>query len=103
MVPIQLGIISLLFIIPHLILKKKKITSRPYVALIAAAIMLFIGIPNSIQGVLHLFMILINEHLMTIEYISATVPFMVFWFVLVGGGMVFLAKSKLLRKFMVRK
>jgi len=103
MVPIQLGIISLLLIIPHLILKKKKIPSRPYVSLIAAAIMLFIGIPSSIQGVLHLFIILTNEHFRTMEYISATVPFMVFGFILVGGGMAFLTKSKSLRNFMVRK
>ena len=102
-VPIQLGIISLLLVIPHLILKKKKIPSRPYVVLIAAAIMLFIGIPNFIQGIMILFMILINEHLMTLEYLSATVPFMVLGFVLVGGGMALLAKSKLIRNFIERK
>ena len=103
MVPIQLGIISLLLIIPHLILKKKKIPSRPYVVLIAAAIMLFIGIPNFIQGMMILFMILINEHLMTLEYLSATVPFMILGVVLVGGGMALLAKSKLIRNFIERK
>jgi len=103
MVPIQLGIISLLLIIPHLILKKKKIPSQRYVALIAAVIMLFIGIPNSIQGVLHLFMILTNEYFRTIEYISATVPFMIFGFVLVWGAMRLLVKSKWLGNFMERK
>lgn len=102
-VPIMLGVISLLLIIPHLILKKKKIPSRPYLVLIAAAIMLFIGIPNFIQGIMILFMILINEHLMTLEYLSATVPFMVLGFVLVGGGMALLAKSKLIRNFIERK
>jgi len=102
-VPITLGIISLILVTTHLILRKKKIPSQPYVALIAAAIMLFIGIPNFIQGIMNLFMILINEHLMTIEYLSATVPFIILGFVLVGGGMALLAKSKLLRNFMERK
>jgi len=103
MMPIQLGIISLLLIIPHLLLKKKEIPSRPYVALIAAAIMLFIGIPNSIQGIMHLFVILIDEHLRTIEYLSATVPLMVLGFVLVGGAVTLLVKSKWLGNFMARK
>ena len=98
-VPIQLGIISLILVTTHLILKKKKIPSRPYVALMAAAIMLFIGIPNFIQGTMNLFVILINDHLWTVEYLSATVPFMVLGYVLTGGGVVLLAKSKLIRNF----
>jgi len=98
-----LGIISLILVTTHLILKKKKIPSRPYVALIAATIMLFIGIPNFIQGMMILFMILVNEHLWTVEYISSTVPFMVLGFVLVGGGMALLTKSKLIRNFVERK
>ena len=100
MVLIQLGIILLILVTAHLILKKKKIPSRPYVALIAAAIMLFIGIPNFIQGIMILFMILINEHLMTKEYLSATVPFMALGFILVGSGIAILTKSKLIRNFM---
>ena len=103
MVPITLGIISLLLIIPYLILKKKKIPSRPYIVLIAAAIMLFIGIPNFIQGIMLLFIILINEHLMTLEYLSATIPFIALGFVLVGSGTAMLAKSKLIRNFIERK
>ena len=102
-VSIMLGIISLILVIPHLILKKKKIPSRPYVVLIAAAIMLFIGIPNFIQGIMILFMILINEHLWTVEYLSATVPFMILGFVLTGGGVALLAKSKLIRNFIEEK
>jgi len=102
-VTIQLGVISLILVTTHLILKKKKIHSRPYVVLFAAAIMLFIGIPNFIQGVIILFMILINDHLWTVEYVSATVPFMVLGFVLTGGGMALLIKSKLVRNFMERK
>jgi len=102
-VPIQLGIISLILVTTHLILKKKKIPSRSYVALVAAAIMLFIGIPSFIQGVMNLFMILINEHLWTVEYLSATVPFMALGFVLVGGGIALLAKSKLIRNFIEGK
>ena len=99
-VPIQLGIISLILVTTHLILKKKKIPSRPYIVVLAAAIMLFIGIPNFIQGIMVLFMILINEHLWTVEFLSATVPFMVLGFILVGGGMALLAKSKLIRNLM---
>lgn len=102
-VPIQLGIISLILVTAHLILKKKKIPSRPYVVLIAAAIMLFIGIPNFIQGIMILFIILINEHLWTVEYLSATVPFMILGFVLTGGGIALLAKSKLIRNFIEEK
>jgi len=102
-VPIQLGIISLILVTTHLILKKKKIPSRPYVELIAAVIMLFIGIPNFIQGMMNLFMISINEHLWTGEYLSATVPFMVLGFVLTGGGLALLAKSKLIRNFIEGK
>jgi len=102
-VPIQLGIISLILVTTHLILKKKKIPSRPYVALVAASIMLFIGIPNFIQGIMNLFGILINEHLWTVEFLSATVPHMVLGFVLTGGGVALLAKSKLIRNFIEGK
>jgi hypothetical protein len=102
-VPIQLGIISLILVIPYLILRKKKTSSRPYIVLLAAAIMLFIGIPNFIQGIMTLFMILINEHLWTVEFLSATVPFMVLGFVLTGGGVALLAKSKLIRNFIEGK
>ncbi|WP_179366207.1 hypothetical protein [Nitrosarchaeum sp. AC2] len=102
-VPILLGIISLLLIIPHLILKKKKISSRPYIVLISAAIMLFIGIPNFIQAIMILFILLINKHLWTGEYLLATVPFMILGFILVAGGIILLAKSKLLQNFIWKK
>lgn len=100
---IQLSVISFLFIISHLILKKKKISSRPYVILIAAAIMLFIGIPNFIQGIMTLFMILINKHLWTVDYLLSAIPFMILGFVLTGCGLALLVKSKLIRNFIQMK
>ena len=103
LVLIPLGIILPILIIPHLILKKKKIPSRPYVTLIAAAIMLYIGIPYFIQGIMTLVMLLINEHLWTVDHLSATVPHMILGFVLVGGGIFLLSKSKLIRNFMEGK
>lgn len=46
--PLTVGI-SALFLVPYFILKRKKIPSRPYLALILAGILLFFGIPSFVE------------------------------------------------------
>ncbi len=43
--PIMLGIISLVFIVPNISLRIKKIPPRKYMSIIAAGILLFFGVP----------------------------------------------------------
>jgi len=96
-VPIMLGTISLILIIPHLILKKKKIPSRPYVLLIASAIMLFFGIPIIIQGI-DQWSLLQHEKLQTIEFVLLILVVQTPGYVLTGIGIAILYKSKLIRR-----
>ena len=96
-VPIMLGIISLILVIPHLILKKKKIPSRQYVLLIASAIMLFFGIPIIIQGI-DQWSLLQHEKLQTIEFVLLILVVQTPGYVLTGIGIAILCKSQLIRR-----
>jgi len=100
-VPIMLGTISLILIIPHLILKKKKIPSRPYVLLIASDIMLFFGIPIIIQGI-DQWSLLQPEKLQTIEFVLLILVVQTPGYVLTGIGIAILYKSQLIRR-LIRK
>ncbi|QLH06143.1 hypothetical protein [Nitrosopumilus ureiphilus] len=94
--PMILSIVFLLIIIPHLILKRKKIPSRPYISLIAAAIMLFFGIPSLINGLEIIILLIQEERLHSLDFIANLTAMASIGFILALFGMIILLKSKLI-------
>jgi hypothetical protein len=69
-IPMMLGIVGVSLLIAHLILKRKKKPSRPYLILIIAGFLLYFGVPSTFQGLLLVFIIVFSPHLQTLEMIS---------------------------------
>lgn len=97
-VPIVLSVISGIFVVVHIILKKKNIPSRPYLVLMLSAVLLFFGVPNFIQILLSLFMVSINIHLLSEDWIVTFVPLILINFSLVFVGVYLLVRSKIIRE-----
>jgi len=101
-VPLVSGIIVTILLSIHLILKKKKIRSRPYITIISAAIMLYFGIQTlSMLGTMVMFL----QQESTWHYLDQIVSLLsypIIGFSLVGLGMIFLYKSQLVRR-LIRK
>jgi hypothetical protein len=68
-VPMMIGIVGVSLLIAHLILKRKKKPSKPYLVLIIAGFLLYFGIPSAFQGLLLVFIIIFSPHLQTLEMI----------------------------------
>lgn len=85
-IPMMLGIVGVSLLIAHLILKRKKKPSRPYLILIIAGFLLYFGIPNAYQGLLLAFIILFSPHLQTMEMVFGmmSLPAIGFSFTMVG-------------------
>jgi len=96
--PVLLGMVSMIFIIPHLILKRKKIPSRPYVLLIAAGIMLFFGLPNLVGSLFSLGIILLSQTPIESGLLLSMLMSSGFTFALVAISIGILLKSQLIRK-----
>lgn len=64
-------VISALFLVPYFILKRKNIPSRPYLALIFAGLLLFLGIPSFVSS-LQIFAIMLSQpesiHIWVFDY-----------------------------------
>jgi len=56
-IPIMLGIISLVFLVPNIILRIKKIPTRKYMLVIAAGVLIFFGYSYVENGIRSFFMI----------------------------------------------
>ena len=89
--PIMLGIISLVFLVPNIILRIKKIPTRKYMLIIAAAILIFFGSGNVENGI---------QSLLTLEHLEQEND----WIILIGGlitigtGMIFVIPGIVLLK-----
>ena len=70
--PIMLGIISLTFLVPNIILRIKKIPTRKYMLIIAAGVLIFFGY-GSVQNGL--------QSLLTLEHLEQESD----WIILIGG------------------
>jgi len=85
-VPMMLGIVGVSLLIAHLILKKKKKPSRPYLVLIIAGFLLYFGVPNAVQSLLLASIIGFSPHLQTLEIIIGmmSVPLVGISFTVIG-------------------
>ena len=97
-VPLVSGIIATVLLGIHFVLKKKNICSRPYIAIISAAIMLFFGIQTlSMLGTIVMFL----QQESPWHYLDQMVSLLAYpiiGFSLVGLGIIFLYKSQLVRR-----
>jgi len=97
-VPLVSGVITIILLSIHFILKKKHIRSRPYIAIISAAIMLYFGI-QILSGLSTIVMFLQQEspwHYL--DQIVTLLAYPIIGFSLIGLGIVFLYKSQLIRR-----
>jgi len=101
LVGLGLGI-SALFLVPHFILKRKNIPSKPYLSLILAGLLLYFFIPHVI-GTLHTFTMIFSQPHQIItwvfdfRFVFVLIPI----FVIVIAGIT-LYKSSVIRKLIKR-
>jgi hypothetical protein len=97
-VPMMLGIVGASLLIAHLILKRKKKPSRPYLILIIAGFLLYFGIPNAVQGLLLVFIIIFSPHLQTLEMIIGMLYLPIIGFSFIITGALLLTKPRSVRQ-----
>ena len=95
---ILLTVIFLLLLGSHLILKRKRIHSRPYLLLIIAGILLFFGLPNLVSSTLSLSVNLLFQTNFETSVLVGLFASVGFAFVLVAAAAIILIKSKLIRQ-----
>ena len=95
---ILLMIIFLFLLSSHLILKRKKIQSRPYLLLIIAGILLFFGLPNLVASTLSLVINLVFQTNLNNSILVASLTSFGFASVLIMAAATILIKSKLIRQ-----
>ncbi|MCV0391997.1 MAG: hypothetical protein K5790_01745 [Nitrosopumilus sp.] len=85
-VPMMLGIVGISLLIAHLILKRKKRPSKPYLVLIVAGYLLYFGVPSAFQGLMLLFMFTTIPTVQTMDVIFSIiyVPIVGFSFTIIG-------------------
>ena len=96
------AIVSALFLVPHLILKRKHIQSKPYMSLILAGLLMSFGIPNLIPHLQTFVMIFsqpeqIRTWVFDLRFILSFIPFIV---LSIAG--ILLYRSSVIRK-LIRK
>ncbi|MDH3312384.1 MAG: hypothetical protein OEM28_04450 [Nitrosopumilus sp.] len=97
-IPMMLGIVDISLLIAHLILKKKKKPSRPYIMLIITGFLLYFGIPNAFQGLLLIFIIIFSPHLQTLEMIIGMMSFPIIGFMFTITGVSLITKPSSVRQ-----
>lgn len=99
LVGLGLGI-SALFLVPHFILKRKNIPSKPYLSLILAGLLLYFFIPNFVAS-LHLFTILFShpDQILTWVFNFRFILLLIPIFVIVIAGII-LYRSSVIRKLL---
>ena len=97
-IPMILGIVGVSLLIAHLILKRKKQPSRPYLMLIIAGFLLYFGIPSAFQGLLLVFIIIFSPHLQTMEMIVGMMSLPIIGFSFSITGVLLITKPKSVRQ-----
>ena len=97
-IPMMLGIVGVSLLIAHLILKRKKKPSRPYLILIIAGFLLYFGVPSTFQGLLLVFIIVFSPHLQTLEMISGMMYLPVIGFSFTITGVLLITKPRSVRQ-----
>ena len=101
-VPLVSGIIATTLLSIHFILKKKNIRSRPYITIISAAIMLYFGTQTlSMLGTIVMFLQQ-ESPWHYLDQIVVLLAYPIIGFSLVGLGIIFLYKSQLIRRLILK-